>query len=73
MALIDGYGVCFTCCLAMPWVRSVYRVYRYQSCMPGATNNVLSDGNDTNDYNTSTLSSSLSASTTVTAVVVVYP
>ena len=40
--------------------------------MPGATNYVLSDGNDTIDYNTSTPSSSLS-STAGTAVVVVYP
>ena len=41
--------------------------------MLGATNYVLSDGNDTNDYNTTTPSSSLLASTAATAVVVVYP
>ena len=36
--------------LSVPWVRPVYRVYRYhQYCMPGATNYVLSDGNDTNN------------------------
>ena len=44
-----------------------------QISMPGATNYVLSDGNDTNDYNTTTPSSSLLASTAATAVVVVYP
>jgi len=32
----------------MQWVRPVYRVYRYQYCMPGATDYVLSDGNDMN-------------------------
>ena len=44
--------------------------------MPGVTNYVLSDGNDgndTNDYNTRIPSSSLSASSAGTAVVVVYP
>ena len=44
--------------------------------MPGVTNYVLSDGNDgndTNDYNTRIPSSSLSASSPATAVVVVYP
>ena len=41
--------------------------------MLGATNYVLSDGNDTNDYNTTTPFSSLLASTAATAVVVVYP
>ena len=40
--------------------------YRYQYCMPGATNYVLSDGNDMNDNNTSTPSSSLSAAAAAT-------
>ena len=38
------YAVTVT--FALPWVQSVYC---YQYCMPGATNYVLSDENDTDD------------------------
>ena len=44
---------------------------RYQYCMPGAMNNVSSDGTHPNDNNTTISSSSLSVA--AAAVAVVYP
>jgi len=36
-----------TVTVALPWIR---HVYRYQYCIPGATNYVLSDGNCVVDF-----------------------